>query len=135
MSSLFTNEYDAVTFGNHEFDANNNGLENMLEKALTHQKLVPIVATNVYLKEKKGNLVKYFNNDSRLIKKTLVKSYRSQGKEFKVGFIGLLGPDGCMASKGTRGNVAFYGYEDKNYKARWDELKENNHSFCSRIKE
>ena len=103
--------YDAITLGNHEFDAGELGFNIMLSKVRKLGARVPIISTNL-------------DSNFKLIKKSVVKVFKSNlGHEVRVGLIGALGPDGCAVSRGTRGGIKFIGYDDKSIKERWSNLK------------
>ena len=116
-------KFDAITLGNHEFDAKDNGLEVMLGKISKRSNAIPLVSTNIYLKDNKSNLSKYFGPD-KLIKPYVIKKLENKGRKLKIGIIGLLGPDGCLVSRATRkeGNIRFLGYSDSEAEINWKPL-------------
>lgn len=133
---LDQNNFDVITLGNHEFDATNMGLETMFQKAKNFKGQSQIVATNLIVNNSSSSLKKYIGNDS-LIKDVVIKEYKSGNDILKVAFLGLLGPDACLVSKATRGDVSFVGFNDKKSKAdlgeladffskKIDQLKKNN---------
>ncbi len=109
------NNYDATTLGNHEFDANEVGLANMLKKLSLKKTNFKIVSTNVLI-SKKSKLYKY--QDS-LIVRSFVKEFDSN---IKVGFLGLMGPDGSRVSRNGRVETSFIGYNENKDEERWDNL-------------
>lgn len=114
------NGFELTTLGNHEFDAWNLGLERMLQKASTRSITVPVVSTNIKVKE--GSPLNNYIGSDKIIRPYLVKEYSSQGEVLKVGFIGILGPNGCMVSRATRQDVGFVGCDDERSKADWKPL-------------
>lgn len=117
---LHKNEFTAITLGNHEFDAGNLGLETMLRKIVSTQKFTPLLATNLYLKE--NSKLSPFVGQDKLIKQYLIREFQSKDEKLKVGFLGILGPDGCLVSRATRGDVQFIGFDDSRSKAQWNDL-------------
>jgi len=112
------NEYDASTLGNHEFDASEDGLANMLNKLAKKETNFKIVSSNVVI-SKKSKLNKFKNS-------LIVKSHtKTLAGNIKVGFLGLLGPDGSRVSRNGRSNVTFVGYDEEKDKVRWDSLIES----------
>lgn len=106
------NKYNAVTLGNHEFDAGDKGFLNMLSKVDTSEG-VHFVSTNFYSNNESENDV------SKLIKKSVLLKTKSG---INVGIIGAMGPDACLLSKANRSMFKFYGLNDKNSKTNWKEL-------------
>jgi len=107
--------YDATTFGNHEFDARDEGLEIMLKKWGDSKVTTPILATNAYLKSEHSRLKPYFG-PTAIVKPYIIKVLSDGEKKLKVGLVGLLGPDGALMSLGVRETVRFRGFEDENSK-------------------
>lgn len=109
------NNFDVVTLGNHEFDARNIGLEKMLTKASTMKAQTHLVASNIIINNSQSTLNKFIGNNS-LIKDVLIKDFSIGEDKLRVAFLGLLGPDACLVSQGTRGDVSFIGFNDKKSK-------------------
>jgi len=112
---------DLITLGNHEFDPGNTGLEIMLSKVQKINPQASIVATNLFIKDPASKL-NSFVGDDHLIKSYAIKTYKSGDSTLKVGFLGILGPDGCLVSRSTREDVKFIGFEDEGSRVRWKEL-------------
>ncbi len=147
----FFRRHDVVmTFGNHEWDATQEGLVIMIRK-LTGGKRFPggIVATNMLLKNtdshKHNALSPYFfdgimvlDKDRKIqeaytwdtktqkhtnidpttlqdkpIVRALIRDYEVDGKTFRVGFVGLMGPSAVGGSEVTRAHsgVEFEKYD------------------------
>jgi 5'-nucleotidase/UDP-sugar diphosphatase len=103
-------KYDAVTLGNHEFDAGASGLKVMFEKIAKLGNRVPVVSTN-YLSK------------SKIVKRSIIRRMTNgSGESLKLGVIGALGPDGCSVSRGNRGDLGFVGYSDFKASNEWGEL-------------
>lgn len=124
--------YDAITLGNHEFDAKENGLMSMLEKINTKSDFVPIVSTNLEVSE--TDLLSKFYGVNKLISPYKVKEYSQNGQKVKVGYIGLLGADGCLVSRGNRGKISFKGFNDQSSKVKSTELYEEIQSTIDFLK-
>jgi 2',3'-cyclic-nucleotide 2'-phosphodiesterase (5'-nucleotidase family) len=114
------NKYDLLTLGNHEFDPMNKGLEIMLQKASLYPKGIPLVASNLFVT--KGSSLEKHIGDDKLIRQFLVKEFISSKGNIKVGFLGVLGPDGCLVSRSTREDVHFIGFDDTNSKQQLGKL-------------
>ncbi|PIR35763.1 MAG: hypothetical protein COV37_06075, partial [Bdellovibrio sp. CG11_big_fil_rev_8_21_14_0_20_39_38] len=112
---------DLITLGNHEFDPGNSGLETMLSKIKKINPQASLVATNLFIKNPQSTL-NAFVGDEALIKSHVVKTYKSGETQLKVGFLGILGPDGCLVSRSTREDVKFIGFDDEGSRVRWKEL-------------
>lgn len=114
------NQYSLITLGNHEFDAQNDGLEIMLSKADKYKIDFPIIATNLYVTH--GSPIKKYLGEDKLIRPYLIREMKSKNGNLRVGFLGILGPDGCLVSRSTRGDVHFLGFNDEKSKEDMDEL-------------
>ncbi|MBC7427667.1 MAG: bifunctional metallophosphatase/5'-nucleotidase [Bacteriovorax sp.] len=114
------NQYDLLTLGNHEFDPKNDGLEYMLNKMENNPRKIPLIASNIYTTDL-SPLKKYIGND-KLIRPYLVKEFKSSKGNLRVGFLGVLGPDGCLVSRSTRGDVHFVGFDDHDSKQQLGKL-------------
>lgn len=106
--------YDAITLGNHEFDAKDLGFHTMMGKTQNKDNFVPIVSTNF-------NTPKELKN---IIMPSLLKELKDHNGQtlLKVGFLGALGPNGCKVSKGMREKLNFQGFDDKKNKEKWDDI-------------
>jgi 2',3'-cyclic-nucleotide 2'-phosphodiesterase (5'-nucleotidase family) len=104
--------YDAVTLGNHEFDAGDSGLNIMLKKVASVGSSVPIVASNL-----KGT-------HKHIKKSVLLKLENADGEKLLVGILGALAPDGCSVSRGNRSKSQFIGYNDLDASQEWSQLYE-----------
>lgn len=84
-------QYDAITFGNHEFDYRPDGLAQSIESALTAQgKLPPIVISNMVFSESDPA----DDQLQKLWQQGIIKPYivLNRGKQ-KIGIFGLMGLD------------------------------------------
>jgi 2',3'-cyclic-nucleotide 2'-phosphodiesterase (5'-nucleotidase family) len=132
-------KYDAVTLGNHEFDAGEKGLAIMLEKAKKQNFNFPIISSNMILPASNPELTKFFSQPSPNSKqfglyRYTVKDLKSNGKTLRVGILGILGPDACQASAPKRKYAKFYGYNEKKKKADFDELEKTLQSYVNSLK-
>jgi 2',3'-cyclic-nucleotide 2'-phosphodiesterase (5'-nucleotidase family) len=117
------NKYDLLTLGNHEFDPLNDGLEVMLKKAESNPAQIPIVASNLYVSP--SSPLKKFIGEHSLIRPYLIKEFTSPQGKIRVGFLGVLGPDGCLVSRSTRGDVHFIGFNDDKSKESISDLADH----------
>ncbi len=100
--------YDAVTFGNHEFDYRAEGLANSLKAALKSGGSLPqVVASNVtYPVDKNGTLPPELANLKQAEQEYGVKEYTILERNgIKIGVFGLLGKD--AASNAPLSGVVF----------------------------
>lgn len=114
------NKYDLLTLGNHEFDPKNDGLDVILKKASLNPKQIPLVASNLYVNH--DSPLRKYVGDNALIRPFMIKEFKSPKGNLKVGFLGVLGPDGCLVSRSTRGDVHFIGFDDNKSKKHLDDL-------------
>jgi len=108
--------YDAITLGNHEFDAGLEGLSVMLEKAASKQVLVPLLS-NVKSTQRSDAtrkfVTRFMDGDAPIIQRSMIKSLKSEHTELRVGIIGAMGPDALNGSLLRRGGLEFHGYSDE----------------------
>lgn len=117
------NKYDLLTLGNHEFDPLNDGLEIMLKKAQANPASIPFIASNLMI-DPSSPLKKYIGPNS-LIRPYLIKEFSGPQGKLKVGFLGVLGPDACLVSRSTRGDVHFIGFNDDKSKESISDLADH----------
>jgi 2',3'-cyclic-nucleotide 2'-phosphodiesterase (5'-nucleotidase family)/uncharacterized membrane protein YfcA len=119
--------YDAVTLGNHEFDAGEAGLDRMLDKANQNGLKVPIaVSTEVNrgpndpqaVRSGSSNLQQsplarhYDPGESARISRAIVRKISYQNTELTVCIYGAMGPDALFSSAVNRKQISFAGYND-----------------------
>lgn len=114
------NSYDLLTLGNHEFDAEKDGLELMLDKAEKNSHQIPLVASNLRL-DGPSSLEKFIGPE-KLIRPYIVKEFTNSEGQLRVGFLGVLGPDACLVSRPTRADVHFIGFDDSKSNEELDKL-------------
>jgi 2',3'-cyclic-nucleotide 2'-phosphodiesterase (5'-nucleotidase family) len=129
---LHENGFELVTLGNHEFDAMNVGLAVMLEKA--SRTGLPIVSSNIEVANPKSILYSFLGPE-KVIRPYLVKSFESKTGSLKIGFLGALGPDGCLVSRATREDVRFVGFNDHKSKLQLKELARHLQSHIRFLRE
>lgn len=120
---LVENKYDLLTLGNHEFDPMNDGLELILKKASENPNTIPLIASNLYVNH--DSPLRKFVGDNALIRPYMIKDFKSPKGSIKVGFLGVLGPDGCLVSRSTRGDVHFIGFDDQKSKEHLGDLADH----------
>lgn len=101
-------DYDAVTYGNHEFDFRPEGLTKALNAAqASGDPLPPIIASNiVYPQNDKGELAEDLQELKQSMEQYGVEPYRVIEKNgVKIGMFGLLGKD--AASNAPMSGVTF----------------------------
>lgn len=127
------NQYDLITLGNHEFDPQNDGLEYMLKKMESHPKKIPLIASNLYVNA--DSPLKKFIGDDKIIRPYQVKNFTSPKGNLKVGFLGVLGPDGCLVSRSTRGDVHFVGFDDPKSKLQLTKLANHLNAMILKLRQ
>ena len=127
------NKYDLLTLGNHEFDAQNDGLEYMLKKMDSNPKKIPLVASNLYVTA--DSPLRFYVGDDRLIRPYMVKEFNSPKGKLRVGFLGVLGPDGCLVSRSTRGDVHFVGFDDPKSKQQLTKLADHLNTMILKLRQ
>lgn len=116
------NKYDAVTLGNHEFDAGPTGFIRMVNKG-AQLGVNFLLATNLAPLNPTSELSTALTHIASTLIKT-VSVGRGNGLEsLRVGFIGFLGCDAARSSAGTRQGISFVGYDDIKSKAELGKLK------------
>ncbi len=120
-------QYDAITLGNHEFDAKDEGFKTMMQKIFKRKSQVALVSTNF----------KAPKDLPPVIKRSKLKEYRNEKGEviLKIGFLGALGPNGCKVSKGMRQDLSFIGFDDKKNKEQWRELYKSLKTEAHKLKQ
>jgi len=112
--------YDAITLGNHEFDAGLEGLSVMLEKAASERVLVPLLSN---VKDTQNSdaprefVVRFMGGDAPIIRRSMIKLLKSEHTDLRVGIIGAMGPDALNGSLLRRDGLAFHGYIDEKHDA------------------
>jgi len=103
--------YDAITLGNHEFDAGLEGLFNILTK----NESVGISFVNSNTRDFSQFHFKNFHQ-------TIIKELKQGDQVLRVGIIGLLPPNASKVSASQRGALSFIGYDDKKMKEDMSEF-------------
>lgn len=107
--------YDAITLGNHEFDAGEAGYATMLEKVRASGLLARLLAGNLQTGEGSARVL-------RELPKTMVRELRAGDRVLRVGLLGYLGPGGARDCAPTRSTTSFTGYDDARGKPDIDAL-------------
>jgi 5'-nucleotidase len=90
--------YDAIGFGNHDFDFGLAGFLNMLNKNQNFN--VPFISSNIH-----------FKRTSKLFEQ--IHPYRVINKKnIRIGIMAFLGPNAAKLSLNTRAGISFDGYHD-----------------------
>lgn len=126
------NKYDLMTLGNHEFDAKNIGLLKILEKISQKKENVPFVASNLYVSSLSP--LQKFVGENKLIRRFLIKDYATEKGTIRIGFLGVLGPDGCLVSRSTREDIHFIGFNDDHSKMELSTLTDHLNSMIEELK-
>ncbi len=126
------NQYDLITLGNHEFDAQNKGLEIMLKKMSLRSPQLPVISSNLTIIN--NSPLKKYIGENQIIRPYLIKEHSHLGKKIRIGFLGILGPDGCLVSRSTRGDVRFIGFNDDRSKMDIKELTQHIDKLATQLK-
>lgn len=123
------NNYDFSTIGNHEFDAKDKGFYHMLNKVDDQKKNFKLLATNLRFNNEKSLWKKFYKKyDGKehdgLLTDIYIKDLESNNKKLRIGFIGILGPDGAKVSISNRKDASFVGMNDKEVKVEEKKLYE-----------
>lgn len=117
--------YDAVNLGNHEFDAEEEGLAKMIEKARNAKFEVPIVASNIQISSESplaSLTTEEVSKSGTQIHHYLLKTLPS-GR--KVAILGFVGPNAALLSAPNRKHVEFTGFDGKKSKEHLDSFVED----------
>lgn len=116
--------YDAITLGNHEFDAGPQGFFNLLRKNRDTYGL-PLLSSNLAPME--GRLT--FAEDRQLIEHqvspSIIKDLKGPNGQVRIGILGIMGYDAALVSMGTRAGIGFVGFDDQKSEKKQDELVEH----------
>jgi predicted phosphodiesterase len=136
-------QYDAITLGNHEFDARPDGLYSALKKAnLIAGLRVPILISNIHFSPRCHKFNEFYNQENHGVYfvKHLIKSVTNNvGETLKIGIIGLFGIHSSFISDNTRRTnkshcVHFVGFNDTTQQEDWDQYLESTHSLVMDLK-
>lgn len=133
LQFFLENKFDVVTLGNHEFDAHNKGLEIMFQKAQQNYASIPLVSSNILVRN--NSPLQRFIGTDKLIKPWLIKDFVSKKGKIRVAFLGALGPDGCLVSRSTRGDIGFVGFDDEDSDEELSELAKHFNSLIKDLRE
>ncbi len=111
-------KYDAVTFGNHEFDAGEVGLEIMLQNGIKQNLLSSLILSNLYFRNPSSSLEKIVAG----VPSFKIIVLKVGQRTVKVGIIGLMGIDAAKVSSVNRPNVSFYGFNDIESSGNFEQL-------------
>ncbi len=125
-------KFDVVGLGNHEFDSRNIGLERMFTKIAALKSTTAMISSNLKIKDVNSPLFPFVGNKS-LIKNYLVKEYNTPQGKINILFLAVVGPDACLVSKGTRGDISFVGFNDDRSKIKISELIDHLNELVSAI--
>lgn len=133
--------YDAVIFGNHEYDAGEQGLFTMLSKVDRVGSLT-VLASDLSISE--SSPFRAFYNESATsvpehgvrIQSALVREYDiDESTTFRVGIIGLMGPDAALLCQHSRNTMHYSGFSDTSGLIRWDRLVEDARGAVRRLRD
>ena len=121
------NNYDFSILGNHEFDAKDKGLYNMLNKIDASKDDFKILSSNMIFNNKNSPLKKFHQlyngiNHNKLLTDIYIKTITDGDNNLKVGFIGILGPNAAKVSTANRSDISFIGHNDKKVEDEFEKL-------------
>ena len=111
--------YDAVALGNHDLDAGEHGLFNMIQKS-NNTRSVPILSSNL-----RRAIVAAGVHSSVSLARTAVIDGRDQ--PLGVCLLGIMSADAAMCSSGHRHSITFVGFDDERERKKPAEL----HAFVA----
>lgn len=119
--------YDAISLGNHDFDADEQGLARALGKAKNAGYVLPFVASNLSLAKGSADghqLWQFVRSGGTALPETAFQDFQIRQlpagidqPPVRVGILGLVGPNAAQLCTATRKSVQFTGYDDKTAKA------------------
>jgi 2',3'-cyclic-nucleotide 2'-phosphodiesterase (5'-nucleotidase family) len=132
--------YTAVTIGNHEFDVDEQGLAIMFDKAWKKGLRIPFVSSNIQFKNGSEGVAKFYSNDisndSNISIRPMIIETLDNGKEkLKVGILGIMGPNACLVSGGTRKAFSFGAFDDETNSEQWSAWIEQSKKSVAELKE
>lgn len=133
------NNYDFSTIGNHEFDAYDKGFYHMLNKIDSKKKNFKILASNLVFNNPQSLWKRFYKRyegkeHNNLITDIYIKNLKHDGKNLKVGFIGILGPDGAKVSLSNRKDASFIGMNDKQVKLEKEKLYQHLQMYIDKLR-
>ncbi len=118
--------YDAIGLGNHDFDADENGLAIALKKSRRAGYRVPFITSNIKFTSSDGKtspLQKFVKAGGNPVNEAAFQDYLikqlpggADQPPIRIGILGLIGPDAAKLCATTRKNVAFVGFNDEKTK-------------------
>lgn len=119
--------YDALSLGNHDFDADEKGLAIALKKAKKAGYRVPFVTSNIRFSSNNGEtspLASFVKAGGKPLKGTAFQDYLikllpggADQPPLRLGILGLVGPNAAQLCATTRSMVGFIGFNDEKTKA------------------
>lgn len=118
--------YDAITLGNHEFDAGEEGLHTMLS-SMKETSGVAIPILNADIEFRHSSSLSEFHTSSSIttppsqgvrIQSSLIVS---KG-DLKIGILGVMGPDSALLCQHSRSTATFSGFSDSVGLLRFDRV-------------
>lgn len=133
------NKYDFSTIGNHEFDAKDIGFYHMLNKVDGKKDNFKILASNLIFNNEKSLWKKFYqeykgHEHNSLLTNLYIKELVKENQKLKVGFIGILGPDGAKVSITNRSDARFVGMNDETVKFEFDALYAHLQKLVDKLK-
>jgi len=115
--------YDAIGLGNHDFDAEEDGLARALTKARKAGYALPFVTSNLSFTSNgsaDSPLRKFVRPGGEPLREPVFQDFQirkfpggADQPPIKVGIIGLVGPNAAQLSTTTRKSAQFAGFDDK----------------------
>ena len=119
--------YDAMSLGNHDFDADEKGLALALEKAQKAGYILPFVTTNLRFAQEAAttnSLHRFAVSGGPAATQAAFQEFQvrllpggADQPPIRVGILGMVGPNAAQLCTTTRKSVQFVGFDDKTTKA------------------
>ena len=121
--------YDAVTLGNHEFDAGEDGLVTMLSSQSDHhRKGVPILNADIQFRHEEDSSKKLQDFHDPHKDTSTETGVRIQSslvlvrQNLTIGILGVMGPDSVLLCQHSRRSAKFDGFSDSTGLLRFDRV-------------
>lgn len=122
--------YDAFTLGNHEFDAGEEGLQIIFEKAQRLGLLKNLVLSNSYFRKANPN----FEKAMREIPQFKIQELNLPGRKIKVAILGIMGVDAAKVSSTNRPTLSVEGFNDNDSSENFKQLFSKTQTLVNQVR-
>jgi len=136
-------QYDAITLGNHEFDAGEKGLITMFSSHSDRMMGIPILNSDIEFRDKQQQqhttkLQDFY--DPNIHESAPEKGVRIQSslvitrQGLKIGILGVMGPDSALLCQHSRETAKFSGFSDSTGLLRFDRVSRKVRDVTRRLR-